>query len=234
MITARFPLARLRAEHVAGVFDTIHGWNAEIERQRAEGRALIVLDGDVRSAPQVVSDATMHRIYATLRAALNAAVKQRLIPWNPCAGVELPSAERREAEIWGPQEATAFLAATASHRLHIVWRLVLLRGLRRGEVCGLKWDDIDLDSGHLRIRQALLELGGRHRPKGRFRPTTRPARRRAPRIPPCGMSCTEGFRQGQRLRCRGHLRRYRAGFLIPGPSRPNADFPRWLHGTMTK
>jgi integrase len=46
-----------------------------------------------------------------------------------------------------------------------LWRLVLLRGLRRGEVCGLKWDDIDLDSGHLRIRRALLEFAARHRPK---------------------------------------------------------------------
>lgn len=45
------PLARLRAEHIASVFATIREWNASIEAQRAAGRALIVLDGDVRKVP---------------------------------------------------------------------------------------------------------------------------------------------------------------------------------------
>ena len=155
------PLARLRAEHIAGMFATIREWNASIEAQRATGKVLIVLDGDVRKAPQVVGDASMHRIYATLRAALNAAVKGRLIQWNPCAGVELPAAPRREARVWGPEEAGEFLDATAVHRLHVAWRLVLLRGLRRGELCGLQWDDIDADVGYLRIQRTMLEYGGK-------------------------------------------------------------------------
>jgi integrase len=155
------PLARLRPEQIAGMFATIDGRNAEIERQRGEGRALIVLDGDVRQVPKVVSAATKHRIYATLRAAMNAAVKRRLIPWNPCAGVELPAAPRHEARVWGPGEAAVLLEATAGHRLHVAWRLVLLRGLRRGELCGLQWDDIDTDTGHLRVSRTLLEFGGK-------------------------------------------------------------------------
>ena len=154
------PLARLRPESIAGMFATIDGRNAEIERQRGEGRALIVLDGDVRQVPKVVSAATKHRIYATLRAAMNAAVKRRLIPWNPCAGVELPAAPRNEAAVWGGEEVGEFLAATAGHRLHVAWRLVLLRGLRRGEVCGLQWDDINTDARYLRITRTLLEFGG--------------------------------------------------------------------------
>ncbi len=162
-LIGEIPLARLRAEHIASVFATIREWNAEIERQRGEGRAWIHCDGDVRTAPQVVGDATAHRIFATLRAALNAAVKARLIQWNPCAGVELPPERREEARVWGPQEAALFLYATAGHRLHPAWRLVLLRGLRRGEVCGLQWDDIDLDGGHLRVRRTLLEYGGQVR-----------------------------------------------------------------------
>jgi integrase len=91
---------------------------------------------------------------------VNAAVKARRIVWNPCAGVELPPERREEARVWGPEEAARFLEATAGHRLHPAWRLVLLRGLRRGEVCGLQWDDIDTDAGHVRIRRSLLEFGG--------------------------------------------------------------------------
>jgi integrase len=89
----------------------------------------------------------MHRIYATLRHGLNAAVSRRLIPWNPCAAMELPPAPHREARVWGLEEVGEFLAATAGHRLHVAWRLVLLRGLRRGDLCGLQWDDVDTDAG---------------------------------------------------------------------------------------
>ncbi|HEX2323210.1 MAG TPA: site-specific integrase [Streptosporangiaceae bacterium] len=155
------PLARLRAEHVSGVFETIRQWNSEIERQRAAGKALIVLYGDARKVPQVVGDSTMHRIFATLRAALNSAVKQRLIMFNPCAAVELPPERHPDARVWGPAEVGAFLDATAQDRLHLLWRLVLLLGLRRGEACGLRWEDLDLDSGHARISQTLMQLGGK-------------------------------------------------------------------------
>ena len=155
------PLSRLRAEHIAGMFERITEWNAQIAGQRAARRALIVLDGDVRARPQPVNTATQHRIYATLRASLNAAVRQRVIPWNPAAGVELAAEVREPARVWGPAEVRAFLAATEGHRLHALWRLVLLAGLRRGEACGLRWQDIDLDAGCLRVAQTLLQLGGR-------------------------------------------------------------------------
>jgi integrase len=162
-LLGEIPLAKLRAEHVAGMFATIREWNAQIEAQRAAGKALIVLDGDVRKVPQVVGNATMHRIYATLRTCLNASVRQRLIPWNPCAGVELPAEEHQEATVWGPDEAGAFLdhAESTGHRLMLLYRLVLLRGLRRGEACGLRWADADLDTGHLRISQTLMQIGGK-------------------------------------------------------------------------
>jgi len=102
----------------------------------------------------------MHRVYATLRGALNAAVKQRLIQWNPCAGVELPPEEREPGEVWSPEQVGAFLDATASHRLHLLWRLMLLRGMRRGE-CWRYWSDVDFDSGLIRVTRTTLQLGGK-------------------------------------------------------------------------
>ena len=107
------------------------------------------------------SNATRHRVFATLGAALNAAVRQRLIPWNPCAGVELPPERHDPANVWGSEQVSAFLAATASERLHLAWRLVLLRGLRRGEVLGLTWPDVHLDDGYLRVTRTLMQLGGK-------------------------------------------------------------------------
>src|SRR5258705_383133 len=56
--------------------------------------------------------------------------------------------------------ARKFLAGTAGDPLHPAYRLVLLRGLRRGEALGLRWADADLDAGFLRIRQTSLKIGG--------------------------------------------------------------------------
>ena len=62
--------------------------------------------------------------------------------------------------MYGPEETAAFLAFTAGTRLEAAWHLTLKRGVRRGEL-GLKWDDVDLDSGHLRVRRTRLEYGGK-------------------------------------------------------------------------
>lgn len=153
-------LDRLRPEHIASVLDRIEEWNAEIQAASEEDRAPS-LPGDVRRRPKVVGVATQHRILATLRAALNTAVRQRLIDWNPCLAVELPPERRDPARVWSPDQVTAFFRAAEDHRMGLLFRVVLLRGLRRGEVCGLRWEDLDLDARRARIAQEVLQLGGR-------------------------------------------------------------------------
>jgi hypothetical protein len=101
-------LERLNAGHIAGLFATIDRFNAEIERQRAEGRALIEVEGDVRAQPRIVGPTTQRRIFATLPTALNAAVKQRKIVFSPAAGVELDPEARTEASRWTAGEAARF------------------------------------------------------------------------------------------------------------------------------
>jgi integrase len=87
--------------------------------------------------------AVLH-VFATLRAMLNAAVKRRMIPYSPCLGVELESPEQPEAEVWGPEQAQAFLAYAEEHepRLAIAFRLALKFGLRRGEILALRLADV--------------------------------------------------------------------------------------------
>jgi integrase len=156
-------LSRLRAEHIAGMLDTITGWNAQVAAQRAEGRARVDIPGDVRARPRVVSNATVNRIYATLRSALSAAVRERLIMWNPCAGVRPAAPGEHRHAVWSPEEVAVFLehATATGDRLALLWRLVLLLGLRRGEAVGLTWDDLNLDAGKLHIGHAVLSLGGK-------------------------------------------------------------------------
>jgi integrase len=64
-----------------------------------------------------------------------------------------------EMEVWTADQVTTFLEATRNDRLNPLWRLMVDRGLRRGEACGLRWDDIDFDKGSLAVRRALVPSG---------------------------------------------------------------------------
>lgn len=106
----------------------------------------------LRSSPEL-SPATVKRIHATLNSALNRAVKQRLLMSNPAAHVELESAQRPELNIWSPEQLGRFLETAATDRLGA------LTGLRRGEAAGLRWEDVDLATGLLHVRQQIVQLG---------------------------------------------------------------------------
>jgi integrase len=86
-----------------------------------------------------------------LKAALNDAVNRRLVEWNVAAPVKCPSQVKVEREPWTETEVRVFLASLAGQRLHAVMLLSLL-GLRPAEVCGLRWPDLDLDTGTLRVQ----------------------------------------------------------------------------------
>jgi site-specific recombinase XerD len=112
------------------------------------------------------TEATVRRAYCTLRSALNAAVRERLIGDNPARYLQVPTGRRPHAVVWtrrrvkdwrrtGNRQAVAvwtpaqtrFLTAIAGYPLLAVLQLIALRGLRRGEACGVQWSDLDLDAG---------------------------------------------------------------------------------------
>jgi integrase len=107
------------------------------------------------------SAGTRHRVLATLRAALNAAVKQRQITWNPCTGIELEPENPAEAGRWTPAEAAQFLVYTAGDPMGLMFRVMVLRGCRRAELCGFRWSFADLDRGVLTVERTVLQLGGK-------------------------------------------------------------------------
>jgi integrase len=155
------PLERLRAPQIDGLFAAIDRINAEVAGQKAEGRAWIHAEGDLRAKPKPVGVATKHRIFSTLRAALNTAVKQRMIQFNPALGVELESETHAEQPRWSAGQAAAFLAACEGDELALMFRIAVLRGLRRGELVGVRWADADLETGVLTLAHTVLQLGGR-------------------------------------------------------------------------
>ena len=110
------------------------------------------------------SAGTRHRVLATLRAALNAAVRKRRetgLDWNPCAGIELEPERPAEGKRWTPAEAARFIAHTAGDSMGLMFRIAVLRGCRRAELCGFRWSPADLDRGILTVARPILQLGGK-------------------------------------------------------------------------
>lgn len=111
-------------------------------------------------SPRTVSD-----IRAALRAALAQAIREELITKNPAQSVTLPKRRRknrnaRRRQAWSTEEARAFLesARKEGDRLYAAYVLVLVLGLRKGEVLGMCWDDIDLDAAELAVNLQLQRV----------------------------------------------------------------------------
>jgi integrase len=160
-VLADVPLERLNGAHCTAVFDRIDAINAEITAQQAAGKKTLAIPGDVRQRPKVIGVASQHRVFAALRTVLNFEVKvtHRLV-FNPVYAVRLEPEETPEAERWSAAEAARFLATLAEDPLGLMFRIAVLRGSRRGELCGFRWTDSDLDAGYLTVDRPLLQLGG--------------------------------------------------------------------------
>lgn len=104
------------------------------------------------------SAATVHRVRATLRAALNAALRERIISWNPARDLEMPREERARVTPWEPEETGAFLDAVAGQRLAPLFHVLAYLGLRRGEALGLRWDDVDLVRRTVTVRNNVVHV----------------------------------------------------------------------------
>jgi integrase len=102
-----------------------------------------------------LSSRTVHHVHRVLHRAFTQAVRWKILSRNPCDGATSPKVPRAELTVWGAGDADAFLLATREHRMHGLYVLALTTGMRQGELLGLKWADIDFDTGTLAVRRAL-------------------------------------------------------------------------------
>src|SRR5215211_7682697 len=94
-----------------------------------------------------LSPTSINHIHAILHRALDQAVRWGLLLRNVTDAVDPPRRANPEMKTWDAREVTAILAAAAGDDLEALWRLALLTGMRRGELLGLRWMDLDLDAG---------------------------------------------------------------------------------------
>jgi integrase len=104
-----------------------------------------------------LSPRTVGHAHRVLRLVLQCAIKNHTLTRNVATVHAAPKAEEREIEILTPDQVAAVLAALNGHPLYPVVSLALATGMRRGELLGLQWRDIDLDTGTVRVERSVEE-----------------------------------------------------------------------------
>ena len=88
-------------------------------------------------------------------------IEQHLVTKNPTQGCALPKAERKEMQTLPVEQLTSFLREAKDSGVFALYYIDLTTGLRRGELLGLKWSDIDLEKGDLRVQRQIGRIDGK-------------------------------------------------------------------------
>ncbi|MEI5011275.1 site-specific integrase [Streptomyces sp. PmtA] len=121
--------------------------------------------------------ATAKESHRVLRTALTAACREELVMRNVATLVEPPSVDAREMSPWSLDETLDFLGAARKDPLYAAFVLAIALGFRRGEIVGLRWENLDLDKREIRVRTQRQRVRGEayeDDPKGRRRKQTLP------------------------------------------------------------
>lgn len=130
-------------------------------RVRIDALTPLVLDRWMASLQSAgVSAHTRLHAYRVLRTALRQAVKWRMITTNPLQAVTPPTPERHDSVVLTVEEARRLLAAVEGDLVEPAIALAIGCGMRRSEICGLKWEDVDLGNGTVFVRRGRHVVSG--------------------------------------------------------------------------
>jgi integrase len=107
-----------------------------------------------------LSPTSVHHSHTILSSALSQAVKWGMLTRNVCQAVDPPRKARPELKTWTRDDVARVLNAAEGDPLETLWRLALTTGMRRGELLGLRWIDVDLHRGVMAIRHTLVRGSG--------------------------------------------------------------------------
>lgn len=108
-----------------------------------------------------LSSSTIMDLYKILSGVFQSAVKWELVQRNIMDAVAPPKQEKSALKVWNPEQVKWFLSYLRDHRLYPFYSIALSTGMRRGELLGLRWQDIDWDNQRLAISQTLVVVNGR-------------------------------------------------------------------------
>ena len=114
----------------------------------------------VEHQPKGLSAKTVRNINQVISSAMDFAVAQKIITENPCKNVSLPKLEHKEMQTIPAEQLQTFLQEAKATGVYEIYYIELATGLRRGELLGLKWQDIDWKNGIIKVRRQLARVNG--------------------------------------------------------------------------
>jgi integrase len=107
-----------------------------------------------------VAPRTVRNVHTLIRRAFADAVAWKYINSNPASNVKPPKLSRTRREVWAPDQIQTFLTAVQNDRFAALFVLERTTGIRRGQVCGLKWKAVDLDAGEITVHDNRVVVAG--------------------------------------------------------------------------
>lgn len=134
----KLPLQKLQPMHLQSLY------SQKLQGGRADGK------------PGGLSPRTVRYIHSVIFEALKHAVKWQIVPRNVAEAVEPPRPARQEMQVLTEDQVRKFLATVQDDRFYAAYLLAITTGMRRGEILGLRWQDVDLKQGVVSINQILV------------------------------------------------------------------------------
>lgn len=153
-------LEALNAHTIQNFYNTLVKEGMLVPKHGDDGKAIRINGKIVYEKTAPLSPKTIKNIHGVLHKALQQAVRLGYIRFNPADACELPRVERKEIKPLDSDEISAFLKAVHGNRFETILLVTLFTGMRRGEVCGLTWDCVDLDKGTILVNKQLQNVPG--------------------------------------------------------------------------
>ena len=116
---------------------------------------------EAKKKPKGLAPKTVRNIHQMIGSAYNLAIEQKLVTRNPAQGCALPKVEHKEMKTLTADQLSAFFREARDSGVFALYYIDLTTGLRRGELLGLKWSDIDLEKGDLRVQRQIGRIDGK-------------------------------------------------------------------------
>ena len=194
--------AELAGLSIGTIKEAVHGRNVAKSSAQAISEALnkpmkSLFEAD--QADKTLASSTVQYYHRVISSILSTAVQWQIILFNPCERVKPPKNERKEAKYLDDKQAMELLELLEAEPLiyRTLYSLIMYTGMRRGEACGLTWQDIDLDNGVIDINKSSLYTPDR----GRFDDDTKnETSRRVIKIPDPAVDLLREYRANQARR----------------------------------
>ena len=116
---------------------------------------------EAKKKPKGLAPKTVRNIHQMIGSAYNLAMEQKLVSKNPTQGCALPKVEHKEMKTLTSDQLSTFFQEARDSGVFALYYIDLTTGLRRGELLGLKWSDIDLEKGDLRVQRQIGRINGK-------------------------------------------------------------------------